>query len=66
MNSATVIPHHDFSGKVALVTGGSSGIGYQTALVLAAAGASVGVGFLNNQDGADSACTQIQIGRAHV
>jgi NAD(P)-dependent dehydrogenase (short-subunit alcohol dehydrogenase family) len=36
-----VIAGHDLSGKEAIVTGGTSGLGYQTALALATAGAQV-------------------------
>src|SRR6266487_2179769 len=36
-----VIAGHDLSGKEAIVTGGTSGLGYQTALALATAGARV-------------------------
>ncbi|MGO7287164.1 SDR family NAD(P)-dependent oxidoreductase, partial [Rhizobium ruizarguesonis] len=39
--AADVIAGHDLSGKVAIVTGGYSGLGLETARVLAGAGARV-------------------------
>ena len=44
----------DLSGKVALVTGASSGIGAASAMVLADLGAHVTIGYYQNQTGADT------------
>jgi len=43
----------DLSGKNALVTGGSRGVGRATALLLAEAGASVGIGYRSRRDAAE-------------
>jgi 3-oxoacyl-[acyl-carrier protein] reductase len=49
----------DFTGKVVLVTGASSGIGRATAEFFGRCGASVAIGFHGNQAGADAAVAAI-------
>jgi len=49
----------DFTGKVVLVTGASSGIGRATAEFFGECGAKVAVSYLKNQAGADAAVTAI-------
>ncbi|MBI1293348.1 3-oxoacyl-[acyl-carrier-protein] reductase [bacterium] len=50
----------EFSGKVALVTGSSSGIGAAIAKELATQGATVAIHYRGNQDGADQVAAQIR------
>jgi len=49
----------DFTGKVVLVTGASSGIGRATAELFGRCGASVAITYLNNKSGADDAVAAI-------
>ncbi len=49
-----------FRGRVALVTGASSGMGAAIALALGRAGARVGVNYRGNQSGAEEVCRRIR------
>ncbi|MBP1696935.1 MAG: oxidoreductase, partial [Deltaproteobacteria bacterium] len=57
----------DFTGKVALVTGGSRGIGRATALALAREGADVLVNYLQNREAANEVVEMIEgLGRKSI
>lgn len=57
----------DLSNRVALVTGGSRGIGAAVAIALSGAGANVAVNFRERADAANSVCAEItQMGRKAI
>ena len=58
---------NDLSGKVALVTGASRGLGRGVALVLAEQGADVAVNYLNDEQEAHKVCAEIaKLGRKEI
>ncbi len=56
----------DLTGKTALVTGGSRGVGREVCLLLAKAGANVALGFRNDESAAHSVIEQIRLGGKHA
>jgi 3-oxoacyl-[acyl-carrier protein] reductase len=50
----------DLKGKVALVTGGSRGIGRQIALALARQGADIAVNYLQSENEANKVCSEVE------
>ena len=57
----------DLSGKVAVVTGGSRGIGAAVAIALSGAGANVAVNFRERGDAANAVCAEItRMGRKAI
>ena len=61
--SAKMKNYLDLTGKVALITGASSGIGAAAATVMSDLGAKVAVGYHRNKDGAEQVCASIASGR---
>ncbi|MCD7436974.1 SDR family oxidoreductase [Streptomyces lincolnensis] len=67
MNQRTRVEGTNLDGKVALVTGGSRGIGAATALRLAREGADVALTYLNGKDAAEDVVREIEaLGRRAV
>lgn len=56
----------DLTGKNALVTGGSRGVGKAAALMLARAGASVGIGYRARTDAAEAAVAELRTMGVHA
>jgi len=56
----------DLTGKTAIVTGGSRGIGKSACLLLAKAGANVALGFRNNESAAQSVVEEIRLEGKHA
>ena len=56
----------DLTGKNAVVTGGSRGVGRATALLLARAGATVGIGYRTRQDEADAVVEELRALGVHA
>jgi 3-oxoacyl-[acyl-carrier protein] reductase len=54
------VPLLDLSGKTAVITGGSRGVGRATALLLADAGASVGIGYRSREMDAQETVDELQ------
>jgi NAD(P)-dependent dehydrogenase (short-subunit alcohol dehydrogenase family) len=52
--------HHDLTGKVAQVTGGSRGIGTAVARALASAGADVAITYLNSRQAAENVAAEMR------
>jgi 3-oxoacyl-[acyl-carrier protein] reductase len=52
--------HYDLAGKVALVTGGSRGIGAAVARALAGAGADVAITYLNSRQAAENVAAEMR------
>ena len=52
--------YHDLAGKVALVTGGSRGIGATVARALATAGADVAITYLNSRQAAENVAAEMR------
>ena len=52
--------HHDLAGKVALVTGGVTGIGAAVARALAGAGADVAITYLNSRQAAENVAAEMR------
>jgi len=56
----------DFTGRVALITGASSGIGAATGRLLGSLGARVALGYFSNKDGAERARQEISTAGGHA
>jgi short subunit dehydrogenase len=67
LNSHGEVPMDDLSGRVALVTGASRGIGREIAMALAASGCEVAIGYNSNAGQAEAVVAAIKaLGRSAV